>query len=298
MNGPRKGELLTEAVKQGTIVNLDHLEEIALLCKAFTEQERTGIRVGIRVNFDLEKLCPGETSVGNDIGRFGICYENGDVARAIAMLRDSGIMIAGLHMHTSTKSRSSKVFAELAKMVCKVAQEFQLDLEYVDMGGGYFGGQVVEGKPTMPEYAETICSILKEQFVPQQTKLILEPGASVIATSVEYRTKVDSVRDIRGVKVITLDGTALHINPFLFHRTPQYVLPERNTECVQEQQICGCTCMENDRFFTLYNEKLLQVGDEIVFKNAGAYTMGFNSYFIVNPPVVYVLDTKQHIINV
>lgn len=43
--------------------------------------------VGIRANFNLEKMCPGETTMGEVSGRFGFCYETGKFAEALKILR-------------------------------------------------------------------------------------------------------------------------------------------------------------------------------------------------------------------
>lgn len=267
------------------------MAEVEDLCAYLaSKHDRKKTEVGLRVNFDLETLCPGETTAGEAVSRFGICYENGDFERAVTMLRNAGLEVNGIHLHTSTKSRSARVFTMLARKAVELAKEYQLRLQYIDMGGGFFGGQKVEGKPSMEEYATVICGELKKGFKPEETRLILEPGASVIATSMEYMTRVINTRDIRGERVVTLDGTVLHINPFMSHRTPAYRLVQNRESNRQERQlICGCTCMENDRFLTAENEKTVETGDIFLFQNAGAYTEAFNSEFILKLPKVYVV---------
>lgn len=227
--------------------------------------------------------------------RFGGGYPFSHLAgvnlpKAVIMLRNAGLEINGIHLHTSTKSRSAKVFTMLARKAVELAKEYQLRLQYIDMGGGFFGGQKVEGKPSMEEYAAAICGELKNGFKPEETRLILEPGASVIATSMEYMTRVINTRDIRGERIVTLDGTVLHINPFMSHRTPVYRLVQMQESSRKEKQlICGCTCMENDRFLVTEDEKTVETGDFFLFQNAGAYTEAFNSEFILNQPKVYVV---------
>lgn len=315
LNGPCKGDTLLTAYEKGSIINLDHMAEVEMLCHYLAEHPKRETEVGIRVNFDLESLCPGETTAGKEVSRFGICYENGDFGRAVFRLKEAGIAVSGIHLHTSTKSRSAGVFTMLARKAVELAKEYQLGLQYIDMGGGFFGGQKVAGKPSMEEYAACICGELKKGFAPEETRLILEPGASVIATSVEYMTRVLNTRDIRGERVVTLDGTLLHINPFMSHRTPPYRLVQeaqqfkalsyRNSSCglVQQEEgnpslasgqarrqlVCGCTCMENDRFLTAEGENPLKAGDIFLFQNAGAYTEAFNSEFILALPKVYVV---------
>lgn len=293
-NGPNKGSLLLEACEKGAIVNIDNLQEADYLCTQLKDQEKNGLRVGIRINFDLERICPGETTAGNKVSRFGICFENGEVGKAISLLRRNNISIAGLHMHTSTKTRSKEVFLQLAKMVCQIVAEYNLELTYIDMGGGFFGGKKIVDKPTMKDYAEVICNSLLTTFDSKKTTLVLEPGASVVATAIDYLTTVNNVRNIQDVKIITLDGTLLHINPFLTKRVPNYKILDSGKKIIKKQEICGCTCMENDRFFELTDSYELMTGNMIRFKDAGAYTMSFNSHFIVEPPVTYLMEGNDY----
>lgn len=291
-NGPVKGEMIKEAIKQRQILNLDHIQEVREVCQ-YVKQEKIPaeeLKIGLRVNFDLEKVCPGETTAGDQVNRFGICYENGEVKRAVTLLKENSINVAGLHMHSSTETRSLHVFSELAKMVTHLIEEYQLDLQYVDMGGGFFGGKVLKGKPLMSEYAQVITEELKKRLDPRNVALVIEPGASVLATAVDYVSGVANIREIRGERIVTLDGTLLHINPFMVKRKPPYDVIKAGTRKVQLQHICGCTCMEMDRFCSIRNEKELTPESQLVFHDAGAYTMAFNSNFIVKVPPVYVTE--------
>ena len=294
-NGPCKGGYLKKAYEAGSMINLDHLSEVEELCGGEYGKDG-GAEIGIRLKFDLESLCPGETTAGDSVSRFGICYENGDFAKAVGMLRAAGIEPAGIHLHTSTKSRSARVFRMLARKAAEVIREFDLKISYVDMGGGFFGGQKVAGKPEMKEYAQCICDELRQAVSPQETRLILEPGASVLATSVLYLSRVINVREIRGTEVVTLDGTLLHINPFFNDRVPPYRLYRNEETAVRarrkKQIVCGSTCMENDRFLERAEAEALCEGDLFEFHAAGAYTMAFNSQFILRAPEVYVRNEE------
>lgn len=284
-NGPCKGETLKSALLNNSYINLDNLDEVKEFCKINTNPMLENI--GVRINFDLEKECPDETTAGKYVSRFGIDVTSSDFEKAVKLLKENGLQKIGLHLHTSTKTRSLKVFEALANMAVQLKEKYELSLSFVDMGGGFFGGQVVDGKPTMPQYAKSICDILKKSIDPKETVLILEPGASVIATSVTYITKVINIRDIRDTRIVTLDGTLLHINPFMAKRNqPFEFYGDEKRKNVEKQILCGCTCMENDRFAKLKDYQELKVGDLLEFKYAGAYTMAFNSNFIVAPPKI------------
>ena len=297
LNGPRKSQsVLLSAIKGGAIVNLDNLHEVDVVCRSAGEFDSSKINIGLRVNFDLEKVCPHETTAGDEVSRFGLCYENGDLQRAIEELRASGIRISGLHMHYSTRARSLHVFEELSKMASHLIEEYNLlkELSYIDMGGGFFMGEeeFVDGKPSMCDYAHIICRTLRQAVDPSSVQLILEPGASLLASSVDYICTVLNERQIRETKIITTDGSMLHINPFMTKRAPMADLLSNDQErgLVEHQIVCGSTCMENDRLLYLKNEAGLHEGDQILIHCAGAYTMSFNGCFIDLPPYVYKMS--------
>ncbi len=289
-NGIQKSEdVLVSALQNGSIVNLDHFEEIDFIEKHRQLLAQKELHIGLRVNFDLEKECPNETTAGQEVSRFGFCLENGDFQRAVCRLKKMQIEPEGLHLHYSSKTRSLNIFSALAKKACDIIEECHLqdNLRFIDIGGGFFGGQKVSDKPTMEEYAKTICDILQDRLCTDNIQLILEPGASILATAVDYVSRVIQSKEIRNTHVVTLDGSNLHINPFLANREPQYQLVTDSKKTVPVQIVCGATCMENDRLLRLQGQPQLENGDYVYCTCAGAYTMAFNSCFINLPPYIY-----------
>lgn len=291
-NGPQKKKKDIELLlTKGGIVNIDNFSDIEMIREILSESVSISGQVGIRINFDLEKECAGETTAGNDVSRFGFCLENGDVDRAINILQTIGIPISGLHMHFSTKSRSNKVFSKLASCAVKIINDHILeDLQYIDIGGGFFGGQNNPNYPSMDEYAESVCGELLKSIDPKKTFLVLEPGASILATAIEYMTEIINERYIRDTKILTTDGSVLDINPFMSRRIPCIVwdINQEEREIIPRQIVCGATCMENDRFISLEQVHELKVKDRMIISYAGAYTMAFNNNFINIPPKVYL----------
>lgn len=295
-NGPQKKDHVLYACKKGSIVNLDNLQEVAMVCNSLTEDEKKNCCIGLRINFDLEKECPGETTSGEVPGRFGICLENGDVHKAVIMLAKAGIKVKGIHMHASTKSRSIDVFRALAKKAGEIVHEIPLlDIEYIDIGGGFFGGNYFPGKPSILEYAKIVCNTLKESINSNEVTLILEPGAAITATAADYCVSVCNIRSIRGKRIVTVDGTCLHINAFMHpKRETPFTLIGGGENIEEEQIIGGCTCMEMDRFYPRNLNDEICMESRLLFHCAGAYTMTHNSCFINNPPNIYVHEEDSY----
>lgn len=285
-NGPIKSkETMLEAIQNGCIVNLDAKREIEWLDEL---KNKKNYSVGIRVNFDIEKMCPGESACGNQGGRFGFCYENGELKSAIEEIQQKKIRVAGLHLHVSSKSRGINVYRAISHISCEIAQKYELDLDYIDIGGGFFGG--LENRPKIRDYLKQIVPILAKQFSPEKTTLVIEPGMSMIGPNIEYVTSVIDVKDTTYGRFVVTDGSRTQIDP-LMSKTSYFYKVEKvrqNDIILETQIICGYTCMEHDRLFVLNNHSALQVGNIIRYQKVGAYTMCLTPLFIKYFPDVYV----------
>lgn len=283
-NGPIKTkETFLEAIRDGCIVNIDSEREIDWL----DELPRKNRVIGIRVNFDIERMCPGQSQCPEEGGRFGFCYENGEFSRAVTMLQEKGARVSGLHLHTSSKSRGLDIYRAIAMVACDIQKEFRLDLDYVDVGGGFFGG--LPTKPQFDEYMALIADILSTQFDKGRTSLIIEPGMAVIGAPVRYVTTVIDVKDTQYNRFVVTDGSRTSIDP-LMSKSSYFHSYERSADSsiVPKQIICGYTCMEHDRLFEAIEEPALLPGDRIIYDKVGAYTMCLTPLFIKYFPDVYV----------
>lgn len=284
-NGPIKGkEQFIQAFQNGSIINIDSNREIMWL----KECSDRGIKgnIGIRVNMDLEKLLPGQTSMGTEGGRFGFSDENGTLHMVVQeIMQMKGIHICGLHMHVSSKSKSVEVYQELTNRACVIAKREGLVLQYLDVGGGFFGGG--DHGEAYKHYVKIIYETLKKYNM-EKLMLIVEPGAAVVATAVDYRFEVLDVKETNRNCFVVTNGSRLHIDPFLHKDRYSYTLLDMASEnIVGKQVVTGYTCMENDRIMTLENEKKLSPGDQIICHIVGSYTMTFNPLFIEYLPIVY-----------
>lgn len=294
-NSPIKDRDVWEKVLLGGgYVNFDstyELQWIGEMSKVYPERE---FKVGLRVNCDIGSLCPEEQLVEEEGGRFGYCYENGKLKEAIDIVQSfPNVKVAGLHLHSSTQSRTVKVYGALAKMAVKIAKEYALSLEFVDMGGGYFGGR--DDKPNYLNYFEEIGKELKEYFNPEETKIIAEPGVSLISRGMSFETTVLDVKDIRNHKFIVTDGSRVNLNPLVTrHVYPHHMVYSTDTSdrsMEKSQWVCGSTCMEYDRLFEIVDDVALQPGDRIVYDTAGGYTMCLNPLFIHYFPAIWIEKT-------
>ena len=297
-NGPYKSrQSFRDVVLAGGIVNMDSQFELDWLTELSKEYPEKTLNVGIRVNFNLESMCPGETTMGEESGRFGYSYEDGTFAKILEQVRAiPNVRVNGIHLHSSSKSRSVAIFKSIADMACRLKREFQLRLDYVDIGGGYCGG--MKGRPEFPDYFPVVAEVLSEEFKPEETTLVVEPGISLLSSATTFTTSIIDVRDIRGSRYLISDGSRFNIdatmikNSYLYHTELQ---PGKERKIIENQTITGYTCMECDRLFEMKDLPELFVGDRIVYENVGGYTLSLNPLFIQYFPDVYVNKGEETI---
>ena len=299
-NGIAKSkETFLEAIQNHAVVNIDSEYEIDWLdeLNAVDGAGKKDCSVGIRVNFDLASYCPGQTQCGEEGERFGFCYENGELKRAIDKIEAKGVRVAGLHLHKSSKTRMPDIYRAIAEAAVEIKRKYQLSLSYVDIGGGFFGG--LETKPQFPEYFDMVASILHQEFDSNQTALIVEPGMALIGAPVDYVTAVvDVKKTTRNIFAIT-DGSRTQIDPLMTKSSYFYEIDRKseNRPLLDRQIITGFTCMEHDRLFEVKGEPELKAGDQVIYHKVGAYTMCLSPLFIKWFPEVYIED-KEEIIKV
>lgn len=94
-------------------MNLDSFHEIERLRKNRPIAGGSW-KVGLSLNGNLERHCPGETAMSTEPGRFGFSLENGSFYEAARQIKALDYMkIAGVHTHHSsgTKSMGAKPLA-------------------------------------------------------------------------------------------------------------------------------------------------------------------------------------------
>lgn len=290
-NGPLKSkETFLDAIGNGAIVNIECNREIDWLDELPKDKN---YKVGIRLNIDISQISPLDENHEDDNSRFGFSAENGSFEQAIGRINNMPhVQLVGIHTHRTSRTRSLDFYKHVIQYTEKVIERYDMQLEYWDLGGGYFG--MMPNKPTYEDYAKVFYNSLSEKN--RKLTIIVEPGNALIASAFDYVSTVIDVKHHNGVYYITTDGTRNDIDPF-FHKSnyfKSFLFNNKAGKIVEEAQvICGSTCLEYDRLFTIEGgNQLLQVGDQIIYNRVGAYTMCLTPLFIHYFPTVYLRNQQ------
>ena len=295
-NGPNKSyDFFKRAIECGSIVNIDSKRELEWLSEFDQEGIRT--KVGLRVNFDIEKIKPDLISAGKSGSRFGFSEETGELERAVNFIKGlTNITLSGFHMHVGSKNKDPELFSVLAKKAVDLYIKYNIDNGYIDIGGGFFGGG--DDGTQYEKYVKRIYREFRDAKL-DDAVIIVEPGSSVVADTISYLFEIIDTKRTAINNFAVCNGERLHIDPFLRKNEYQYQIIRKDTDkthsSTTNQVVCGSTCMEDDRILTLTGEgNSVSVGDRVLINTVGSYTMCFNSNFINGLPTVYQFAKENY----
>ncbi|TAK61442.1 carboxynorspermidine decarboxylase [Methylobacter sp.] len=270
-------------------IRRDELDELSLLCShisfnSFTQYQRYSeaaqakSSIGLRVNPKLSFLHDDRFDPCREHSKLGV-----DIKQLCRTIRLD--QIQGLHIHNVF---SATDFSPLIKTVEKLQQHLGIglaELEWLNLGGGYLFGQIEDYRP----FVELVNKLTHDFGL----EVYIEPGKAVVGRAgYLVATVLDSfVSD--GETIVILDTSVNH-NPEVFEYQRQPELHEHEPEGQYAAILAGCTCLAGDVFGKYRFKEPLQVGDKVVFKNVGAYSLikanRFNGY---NLPDIYLSNSLR-----
>lgn len=182
---------LADALITGALVNAESLGALDALLRS------RGGRIGLRINPALDARTHPHLATGAADSKFGIGLD--EVPEALARMRAAGVLVASIGAHAGSAITDLEPFARLAELLARLADD--AGAARIDLGGGFAGSGEA--------YAAAI-----QPHLPDTTRLIVEPGRSIVADAGWLLTRVVRVQ-ARGQLVADAGMTEL-IRPMLY----------------------------------------------------------------------------------
>ena len=193
--------------------------------------------------------------------------------------------VKGLHIHNVF---SATDFMPLIKTIKQLRRYFGKDLaklDWLNLGGGYLFNQITDLNPFI--------DLIKQLKQDYQLEVIIEPGKMVVNNAGYLLTTVIDSFMSDGKTIAILD-TSINHNPEVFEYQRQLELLEHDPKGNYSAILAGSTCLAGDLFGDYQFNKPVAVGDKLIFKQVGAYSLikanRFNGY---NLPDIYQFQNQQ-----
>jgi len=237
--------------------------------------------VGLRIN-------PKLSFVKDE--RYDPCRKHSKLGAAIDEVWQSPVLgqLRGLHVHTNFGAKS---FQPLVQTVGKIESYFSdklAHLDWLNIGGGYLFNEISDTKPFV--------ELVKQLNDRYGLAVYIEPGKAVVGKAGYLFSTVIDLFVSDGKTIAVLDTSVNH-QPEVFEYQMQPELYEHNPKGAYAAQLVGSTCLAGDILGDYRFSQPLQLGDQVVFKDLGAYSLikasRFNGY---NLPAIYLLrDGQPHL---
>lgn len=298
-NGPYKPMRdLSRAIEKHSIINVDSFNELYQLEELAHRYNRT-VEIGLRVNMQLN--CP-------TWDKFGFNLESGQALEACRRASSTRwLKVVGLHCHAGTYLADPTIYTnvveKLVSLGAKLEDEFGLEIEFLDLGGGYASPNTLHKHllpgittcPTFDQYAEAICTPLKRGLdrLVGRPRLILEPGRSIVDECMFLLTTVVATkRSASGSKIVVVDA-GVNLLPTAFYFKHDISPVHSAGMSVEEITICGPLCMQIDVVRSGVRLPPLQKGSTLVIKNTGAYNFSQSLQWIFSRPAIVLVNNDK-----
>ena len=236
--------------------------------------------LGIRVNPGLSFLDDERYDPARPHSKLGVPVDELALAESGSSNISAGV--DGILIHSNCESTD---FAELQRTVDCLEDKIPdtlARLNWLNLGGGYLFNKGVDLEP--------LRRLLRSLRTKYGMEVFLEPGAAFVRSAGYLVATVLDKFASGGKDVVVLDTTVNHMPELLeFDFEPD--VAEHDEDGTWPYILAGCTCLAGDVFGEYSFNHPLEVGDRVVFLNAGSYSLvKAHTFNGVNFPNIYSVD--------
>ncbi len=222
---------------------------------------------------------------------------------AIKIIQDNkNLDILGIEYFSGTQKNSLKKiereFKFLKEFIESVKEKYHFEIRELEYGTGfpvsYFEGEEFGEEEYLLGFKELILGYFGD------LKLTIEVGRSIAATCGKYYTKVVDLKTNEVGNFAIVDGGMNHLvyyGAMMGMRVPICeILPKRSQENAKNWCICGSLCTINDIMIKQLPITNLRIGDVLIFKNTGAYSMteGISLFLSRELPKIIIKENDDY----
>ena len=263
------------------------------------------IDIGIRLNPNIDSKTLRKISTGKKEDKFGLTETN--FLKAINKFKNSkNLNIRCLSVHIGSQITDYKPYAKMLKVVRSVIKKSNHNFDFVDLGGGM---GIKYNKETKKLDYKKYNSILKNFLNNYRTKIIFEPGRSIIGDTALLLTKVLYIKKTNKINFVILD-TAMNdlMRPALYGAKHKIIASIKNKKMIRKKhEFVGPICETTDKFLSVSKFQTLKEKDILTICDVGAYGMVLSSNYnlrtkpseiLINKSSLKIITKRQKLNNI
>lgn len=284
----KNDEEIEYALKNDILMFNVESEAELLKINEISKKLRKKASVALRVNPDIDPKTHKYIATGLKTSKFGIPIEKAIEYYKLAKSLKN-IKVIGIHKHIGSQITDTNTYVDALSKIISLYEKLHaidLNIEYIDIGGG-LGITYKDEEPPLPkDLAEAISPIIQNM----NGKIILEPGRSIVGNAGIMLTKVLYVKSTESKNFLIVDaGMNDLIRPTLYgsYHEIKPLKPKNGKKIVAD--IVGPICESGDFLAKDREIEKVSPGDYLAVMSAGAYGFTMSSNYNSRPRAAEVL---------
>ena len=282
--------------KKILLINAESKSEI-LEIEKISKKNRKITNVGIRLNPNTDAKTLSQISTGKKENKFGVS-EKIFLSLVNYIKRSKNLKLKCLSVHIGSQILENEPYEKMLKVLEKLLNKTKHNFEYIDLGGGM--GINYEDKKKQLNL-KNYCLNIKKFLKKYNSKIIFEPGRSIIANCGYLISKIIYIKESDKKEFIILDAAMNDLMRPALYDAQHRIIPliKNNTKSKKIYEFVGPICESTDKFLTKKNFQKLNEKDFIAICDVGAYGMSLSSNYNLRPKAAELLikNSKIRIIN-
>ena len=283
--GKTSEELSYAINKNILLINIESEEELIEVEK-IAKKKRKLVDIGIRLNPNTDAKTLKKISTGKKENKFGVT-EKAFFNLLNYSKKSKYLNLKCLSVHIGSQITSYKPYEKTLGIIKKIIHKSNYKFQYIDLGGGMGITYENEKKLNYKKYNNSIKNFLKKN----KTKIIFEPGRSIIGNTGILISKVIYIKKTQNKDFIILDsGMNDLIRPALYGSKHKIIPLKRISKSSNKNyEFVGPICESTDKFLNIKKFQKLKKNDLIAICDVGAYGMSLSSNYNVRAKPIEIL---------
>ena len=284
--GKTRSELVYAIKKKILLINCESKSEI-LEIENIAKLKNKKVDIGIRLNPNIDAKTLKQISTGKKENKFGVNEKI--FVQVSEYVRSSKFLnLKCLSVHIGSQILDYKPYKKMLNVIEKLIKKINFNFEYIDLGGGIGIDYNKDNKKfSYKEYNKIIKRFLKRN----KTKIIFEPGRSIIGDTAILISKIIYIKENSKKDFIIIDAAMNDfIRPALYGAKHRIIpLKRTNKITTKSYDFVGPICETTDKFLTTNKFQKLSEKDYIIICDVGAYGSSLSSNYNVRPKPAEIL---------
>ena len=284
--GKTRSELIYAIDKNILLINTESKSEI-LEIENIAKSKSKKVDIGIRLNPNTNAKTLKQISTGKKENKFGINEKT--LIEVLKYIKGSKFLnLKCLSVHIGSQILDHRPYQKMINVLDKLIRKIDFNFEYIDLGGGMGIDYNKNNKKfNYKKYNQIIKKFLKKH----KTKIIFEPGRSIIGDTAILISKIIYIKENPKKDFIIVDAAMNDfMRPALYGAKHKIIPLKRTNKIIKKSyDFVGPICETTDKFLTTNKFQKLNEKDYIIICDVGAYGSSLSSNYNIRPKPAEIL---------